>query len=541
MNILLRKIKNAPLRLISIYHKVRFVMDGFWKALGEAIRIYRILKNTEMKNQEIQKIAVINAARSYPVTDIELYFAHLLSLNGVIVYVLFDDGVLEHWDSTQFNKLRYYSPYKAKWNIRLRHIIRKKIVGLAYKNRRIHYLNYSSIVKKVKPDTVIDAKDTSYALSSTKRFFQTGIIDLDKEEHSSYYEKSLHNCAVSRAVAKYTLKYLKPDLYITSHGIYSVWGPAYRIMKEAGIPVIVWQIPGTTIGHIRLLDRHNQILASTQDWINFNEKCTLTPELLRIGNKLLLTRFNFNTKDTREYFERKTDTKSYKKVFKSSNRINFAMFPNVVWDGDIIERNLYFNNVIEWCEYTINIIKKTNNHLFIRFHPSEVTRLKGTIKLEDIIRDRVPNIDSFENVTLISSSEPMSTYSFAHDNVDIGLIYDGTLCLELTYLGIPTIASTNGNFTWDKIVYKPNSIEQYYEWLVHPRKIIEKFRIEKEKRIESSSKYAYWLFKESLIAFKPIEKPYPIKINYKLIRKDEALSTDEERIINRLISPISNI
>jgi len=515
-------------------------MDGFWKALGEAVRIYRILKNTVMKNQAIKKIAVINAARSYSVSDIELYFAHLLSLNGLIVYVLFDDGVLEHWDSTQFNNLRYYSPYKAKWNIRLRHTIRKKLVGLAYKNSRIHYLNYSSIVKKVKPDMVIDAKDTSYALSSTKRFFQTGIIDINKEEHSSYYEKSLHNCSVSRAVAKYTLKYIKPDLYITSHGIYSIWGPAYRIIKEKGIPIVLWQVPGTTGGCIRLIDRQDQMLATTNDWKEFNKSNPIAKNLLQIGANLLESRINLEAYDTREYFsDRVNAINDFKKTNINQKGLALAMFPNVVWDGDTPERNIMFDNVIEWCEFTINVIKNTKHRLYIRFHPSEVTRLSGTMKLEDILRQRMPGIDTFANVTLISSDKPLDTYKFARSEIDVGLIYDGTLCLELTYMGIPVIACTNGNFTLDEVVFKPDNKNKYGEWLMKPSGILNKFEQEKDKRYNMALKYSYWLFSASLYNFKPLLNPYPAKINYKIAAKEGTISSDSGRISERFLSPIS--
>ncbi|MFO7890239.1 MAG: hypothetical protein R6V04_07850 [bacterium] len=540
MNIILRKIKNTPVRLRIIHRELSFVIDGFWKSLGEAYLISRRLRNSKIQSKRINAVAVINSARSYPVSDIELYFAHLLFLNGLTVYVLYDDGVLEHWDSSQSNKFKYYSPFRAKWNIRIRHKIRKKLVGLAYKNRRIHYINYSRIIDKVQPDTTVDQSDRAYALSSTKRFFQTGIIDTNVKEHNLYYKKSLQNCAVSRTVAQFTLKYLKPDLYITSHGIYSVWGPAYRKMKEAEVPTVVWQVPGTTSRRIRLIDRQDQILASTTDWKVFDYNTIFSEQMLQTGKALFEARINHDAYDTQEYFSDRVDGEdTVKKITVNHRGFTLAMFPNVVWDGDIPERNILFENVIDWCEFTINTIKNSNNHLYIRFHPSEVTRLKGTVKMEDILRQRLPDIDTFSNITLIFSDEQLDTYTFARSEIDLGLIFDGTLCLELTYMGIPVIACTNGNFTLDEVVFKPDNRKKYSEWLINPSVILKKFKKEKDKRFKKAIKYAFWLYNASLYEFIPLEKPYPAKLNYKDADRRGKISSDQSRITERLLRPLT--
>jgi len=537
MNVILRKIRNAPSRFRSIFRETRFVAGGLVESAHEAALITRRLRNARAAGNKVHGTAVVNSAWSRSVADIELYLAHILAMNGLTVYVLFDDGVLEYWDGADFQRMKYYSPYRARWCIRAWHALRKHLVWWAYKRPGMHRIDYSAMVKQVPPDATVPDDDIPYALSSTKRFYQTGVIDT-QGEHRAYYEKSLRNCAVSGAVAHFILDRLKPDLYITSHGIYSTWGPAYRRIKEVEVPTIIWQISPTTAGRIRLIDRQDSVLASTADWRDFDLKTPATGKLLADGRALLERRINHRTQDTREYFEGRVDKAALESVAASRGRLAFGMFPNVVWDGDTPERNLLFDNVVDYCEFTINTIRNTNHHLYVRFHPSEVTRLNGTIKLQDIIRQRIPDVDHLPNVTLIDSDAALDTYAFARTHVNIGLIYDGTLCLELTHMGIPVIACTNGNYTPDKIVFKPNSLERYRDWLNDPTEVADRFAQERVDRRSMAAKYACWLFRDSLLEFKPLDGPYPPRIDYELVDSNEPLSRDEERIRDRLIEPL---
>ncbi|MBT3191555.1 MAG: hypothetical protein HN341_03265 [Verrucomicrobia bacterium] len=538
MNVILRKIRNAPSRFRSIFRETRFIAGGVVEAAHEAVLIARRLRNSRIEGEKVAGTVVINSAWSRPVADIELYLAHILAMKGLTVHVLFDDGVLEYWDGVQFQAMKCYSPYRARWCIRARHALRKRLVWWAYKTPDMHRIDYSTMVKQVPPDATVLDDDIPHALSSTKRFYQTGVIDTQGEPRA-FYEKSLRNCAISHAVGKYVVERLKPDLYITSHGIYSVWGPAYRMLRDAGVPIVVWQVPGTTAGHIRLIDRQDAVLASTNDWKEFDTTTPMTAEILERGQALLEARINHRTQDTKEYFGGRVDKAMHENVAAPLNRaVTFGMFPNVAWDGDTPERNIMFDNVVDWCEFTVNAIRGTSHHLYIRFHPSEVTRLKGSVKLEDIMRQKVPDLDCIPNLTLIGSGEPLDTYAFAREHVDVGLIYDGTLSLELTHLGIPVIACTNGNFTPETIVYQPTSREQLSQWIDDPLEVLGKFKEERRARMSAAAKYAFWLFNESLLAFKPLEVPYPAEIDYSLVREDEPLSDDEARISDRLIKPL---
>jgi hypothetical protein len=539
MNTIIRKIHNVPSKINSIRKEILYLLIGLKKSILDEILIKRILKNSLIQLKASNGVAVINAGRSLPVSDIELYFGYILSRAGYKTYVLFDDGVLEHWDSAQSNNLKYFSPYKARKVIRLSYRLRNIILSYAYKHKNLKIIYYSKVLGEMNSKTKDLSQYKHYALSSTKRFYQEGFLDTNGK-HQSYYKKSLQNCAVSHQVATFILKKLKPDLFITSHGIYSVWGPAYNLIKTAGIPIAVWQVPGTSNQKIRIIDRQDAILAQTNDWKEYDlETPDEDEKIINDGYQILESRTKHKTEDTAEYFEPLLSKKEDNIRDTSSSKINFGMFPNVVWDGDVPERNIMFDNVVDWCESTIKLFKALENlHLYIRFHPAEVTRLKGTVKLEDVIRERIPEIDKFDNITLIASSDAVDSYKFAQNNIDIGLIYDGHLSLELTHIGIPVIACTNGNFTPDSIVYKPSTKKEYKDWLSTPKKLIKRFEKEKRNRQNKARKFAYWEFYDSLLDFTPLEKPYPAKINYNLVKNGNTHSQDEEKILKRLLKDV---
>jgi len=476
---------------------------------------------------------VIHTGRTFAVHEVELYLAALLSRCGLTVHVVHDDGMLEHWDSHQAPRTRHYSPFRSPWSVRWRVVFRWWAMCRALKTNHWGAVPYSVLLHD--STETDDYRDKPYAVSSAKRFFQSGILE-NRPDIEAYLARCMRNCAVSRSVAREAIRRWNPDLFITTHGIYSVWGPAYQEMKDAGVPVAVWQGAGTAKGRIRIIDRHDGMLASTSDWLDFYARNHGNRDTIARGSSLLEARVNHEAADTKEYFagiEKGTGTVP-DRTEKAGN--HFAMFPNVIWDGDIPERNTLFDGVLEWCLFAIDAIRNSPNRLTIRFHPSEVTRLNGSVQLESVLRERVPDIDSIPNLQLIPAAARLDSYSFARSSVDVGLIYDGHLCLELTHLGIPVIACTNGNFTPDCVVYKPQSRGQFTEWLSSPATLLERFQREAEQRRAAAAVFAAWEFEASLYEFNPLIQPYPPVITYRQLGSRQPISSDAVAIVTRLLS-----
>ena len=528
-------IRSLLRRARSLMREVKHVWTVLRRSIFEFRLISQRVNNTKLSGPPVEGVVVFNTVRAFQASDLELYLAHLCAWKGMTVYVLFDDGVLEHWDSNQVRDDKYASPYRARWFARWAAEIRRRLVCRAYRTGDLRTLKYSEMVRCCPVDDEPVDSDFGFAASSTKRFYETGSSDITGE-HKSYYQSCLRNCAVSRAVARYVVEVIQPDLYVTSHGIYSVWGPAFKAVREAGIPALVPNCDSTSMGGFRIIDEIQQRMSVCSDWQVFQRGLPNDGVAAQEGAKVFENRFSYKVTDVREYYPEGPEKQSKFLANLPEDKVIFGMFPNVVWDGDVPERNIIFDNVLEWCATTIETIRATPHHLCIRFHPSETTRMKGSMRLQDLLREKIPDLAAISNLTLIPSSEPIDTYWLAEKHIDVGLIYDGTLSLELTYMGIPVIACTNGLFTIDDVVFKPKTLADYRDFLRNPDSIMRGFRQDGELHKKKAAEYFHWLFNESVFKFTPMVSHHNIRMDYAIVEPDAALSPDQQRIWNRMHS-----
>jgi hypothetical protein len=159
--------------------------------------------------------------------------------------------------------------------------------------------------------------------------------------------------------------------------------------------------------------------------------------------------------------------------------------------GDVDDRNHVFDGVLDWLIQVIDFMKdKKNFFLYVRCHPSEVTRLKGTKLVEELLSNKIENLGDIQNVEIISSKTNLDTYHFMDKYADIGLVYDGTLGLELPYMGIPTLMAGDGRINVKGINLGVKTRKQYFDYISEPQRIKKDFVKEFDEDI--LYKYVYW-------------------------------------------------
>ena len=529
-----RSAQRLRARLSSFSNEVRYLVRAALTSLRNARRIRKALLEEPVPMCTVPRRTVVHSGTSWVPMEIELYLAWLIARAGGQVTVLVDDGVLAHWDAAQFHSLRYYSPYKARKCIRYAHRVNRKLMEWAFRHPSLSVVSYSAFVSPSIADAESPPWHRSFAESSVKRFFQDGDPQ-GSPEKEAYLKMCLHNCRVSDAIGRFAVESIKAQLFITSHGIYSLWGPAYRVASDAGIPTAVWQTAGTMKGGIRIVNVHDGILVRSSAWQTFRRQAPFPQAVTDDGARFLDARINLTALDTSEYFAELKDGKG--NPFQSEipeGMFTFGLFPNVVWDGDIEERNIMFSNVVDWCVFTIRCFRDLPHHLIIRFHPSEVTRLKGSLSLESVVRSLLPDIDSYRNIHLIPACSPVNSYQLAKRHIDIGLIYDGHLCVELPHMGIPVIACTNGNFTDDSFVCKPSTKSEYEAWLAGPEVIIRRFAANQDEIQSTARAFAFWEFSDSTDVILPMVRPFPPRMDYDGLPTGSPISPDGNRILGRI-------
>jgi len=454
---------------------------------------------------------------------IELTLAYLLAEAGHDTHLFYDDGLLSQWDDVQNHNLPTphdgsYALTKMRWEFRRGwfRILRNRLIlqnrFRAFQHARLTVHSYSEVVEtdRLRNNSLSEGHER-HAKSSAIRFFGTEALDFAAPEVQSFLERAQTNNRVSSVVGNAIVNKLRPDLFVTSHGIYSTWGGCYDVVSGAGVPSMVYAVHSTRPHHLWLFDTIAQDVASSPHWKDYKREPLIKREEKRI-EEYMSSRIAKETPDNQVHFagvgERgiPNDVRNFLSI--DSDGLLFALFPNVPWDGNVEERNTIFEGVVDWITETIKQVAQTKHRLVIRFHPSETTLMAGAKLLAEIVRERV-DVSESENVLTIASDEQVDTYRLL-DFVDIGLVYDGTLASEMTYLGIPVIAAGRGRYSQEDWAFMPSSQAEYAHWITNPTPILTDFDRTEERRWEMCKRFVHWINFESSYGFPLLHHDPPI-------------------------------
>ena len=463
----------------------------------------------------------------------ELFFANILARNGATVYVLLDNGILPHWDTYQLHEERM----PANASVTRKNKFVRKIYTFLFHHRNIKFIKTSTLLKNEMVESIcskesLNGSDEKNAISSVRRFFECGYYDPKNAKHQLYYDKTITNIKLMKYFVRTLQQSYNFEAVITSHGIYSIWGTAYNYFRNIDIPVYVYGAHCYKSHHTHFTDTLAQTLSLDSSCVEYMKNGILCNENIKAVDDYFLARRNHTTKDTSIYYSWMNDKKNIK-VTKGEKTLNYAMFPNIIWDGDVAQRDTIFNGMLDWMKKTINyFIFHQRNNLIIRFHPAEATLWKDTICLSDVIDKLYPNLDTYSNITVIKADQQIDTYEFIQNNVDIGLIYEGILSLELTHMHKPVISPSCNRYTGGTFVLKPSTVEEYYN-------LLENFDFDgyfTEEKKEEFYKYAYWyLYLSAYVMPNYSEKEFG-KIVYNKSSIKKLADPDFVKLYNKIVS-----
>lgn len=464
----------------------------------------------------------------------ELFFANVYARQGAKVKVLLDDGLLPHWDSYQLpDKKEILNPYK---NFKIRLVKFYLLRAFSHPNISIIYLSSlisESTLKQARAD--INEQDKKDCISSVRRYFQNGRADLTDPVQKKYYDASIENCVIMKTAINRIIEDWNPTLAITSHGIYSLWGPGYTILKKQSIPTYVYGPHPYQPDCFDITDTLIQTLCRDSDAVDYMKNGVFTEENKKEIQEFFDKRQNHKTIDTAIYYswmdKEKADTSFFDK--KDESVTTFCMFPNVIWDGDVAQRDKVFDGNLDYIISTINSFRNSKNFLYVRCHPSEATLCVNDIKLIDVLEKEIPDLYELKNVKIIRSEWKIDTYDFIRNYVDVGIVYDGIIAMELTYLGKPVISPSMARFNGGDFLINPDTREEYFA-LFDNTDYLKSFI--NPDRINAMLKFAYWYIYK-LAYYMPI---YSTKVwltcDFNKDFKHEMSSERFVRSFNKLIS-----
>lgn len=134
------------------------------------------------------------------------------------------------------------------------------------------------------------------------------------------------------------------------------------------------------------------------------------------------------------------------------------VFTNVVYDTSQVHANTIFDNMFEWLDLILVITRNHPETLFvIRAHPDEKRPVSNKISNESV-HDWVyrNQVHLLPNVVFIEPDEFLSSYELIQRSKFV-LVYNSSIGLEATLLGVPVICGGKARYTQYPTVYLPES------------------------------------------------------------------------------------
>ena len=501
------------------------------------VKYYKVLKILFSNKKEFQTITdspkiVINTINICQISTFffECLLAEKLRSMGAIVLHLVDDGVLKFID------LEHPSSIKNKRRLSIREVLSLQIIKRF--NRHLTYSRFISQQELNKIALLAQEKSMSSEIvvhgvylndsidSSLIRAYRSSAISV-KDEIG--YEKtrliSIENAILSLTIAKNVDERINPDIVITSHGVYSSYGPFYQYYKLKNKKVITWGLSNYYFGRVVFskkgltANRHDDgFFESYGNKIDIQVAKQFTVDTL---NKRYNNQFAYQ-----QYYnegDEVVDSTIKNFLVDNTNVELYGLFPNVFWDNSLTGTNTVFNSSEDWLLETIDYFQKIKNKkLVIRAHPAEFhndTKLNSKKIIETAFGKNVNNIS---NLLFIDSDLNFSSY-LLFQYLTAGIVYNGSIGLEMLAKNIPVIIAGNAPYSKNGFTFDIKNKQDYFDSF---NKIQQ---ISAAQKIDSIYKFFYYYLHLNHIPLNVLSKNDHAHL---IVRRDDMLFINDRNLTN---------
>ena len=134
------------------------------------------------------------------------------------------------------------------------------------------------------------------------------------------------------------------------------------------------------------------------------------------------------------------------------------VFTNVIFDTSQPHANTVFEDMFDWLDLTLEIIREHRETLFvIRAHPDELRERKSSREtVEGWVARR--EVRKEPNVIFIGPKETLSSYELIQKSKFV-MVYNSTIGLEASIMGATVLCAGKARFTQYPTVFFPQTIE----------------------------------------------------------------------------------
>jgi hypothetical protein len=337
---------------------------------------------------------------------------------------------------------------------------------------------------------------------SVTRYYFGNVPDVESDKllqlvRTQHLETAMIGVDVSNAI----YSSWKPDALIGNMNVYSAWEPYYRVAHDKNIKSNSVSISPFNYSCI-VLNQMDLYLSNKRytSFLDARKSCALSlvekDELKNILNE----RFNGTSKifsDLKMFKECESITDLIK---IDRDKCNIFLFSNIYWDVGMSETGLLYDGVISWVLETIGLLKDSDTcHLYIKPHPAEVFDSASSLKrVVDYIYEKYPKLP--DNVTIIEPELKIKTYDL-FPYIDTGVVYNGTLGLEMLLKEIPVVIAGLAPYSYLNSISKPETKKEYKEMLLGKT-------VGKKSSYDEVELFSYFYFIKTLIPWTLTKSAY---------------------------------
>ena len=453
--------------------------------LSAAIKVSKSdLKEQDIKKLEIVFLTILGSHFFTLITEIIIGLA--LKARGHKVSFVLDDMVLPINEHHHIGKEGDW-PTVSYVNYHFGRILLNKLGLDIIKLSNATDCNYKPDLKKY--EDILTA--------SILKHYRVGEVSEKLPDLSNKKELIIQAILLSAKLGHFISK-IAPDRVIMSHGIYSTWGPAREVLIENNIDVITYTETKTK-NTIRMNWKESSDIYTLEEaWVELKNNDLTDKEdkkledylKTRISHSKDLMIYNFGHKESQSEISERLKIDQSKAVY--------SLYTNVVWDAASAQKEVVFDNAVDWVMQTISwFIENPEKQLIVKIHPAEV--VIGTKQpFLKVIKDNFSKLPS--NIIIIPPDQKVNRRSI-YDITDCGIVHTSTPGLELPLSGKPCIVVSETHYRNKGFTIDVKSKKEYFNILNdHPKNLFEK-----NKLIELSRKYAYLFFIKCAIPFPFIE------------------------------------
>jgi hypothetical protein len=339
---------------------------------------------------------------------------------------------------------------------------------------------------------------------SVDRYFYGATPREDSTELKLVRRQHIETSMIGVRTAKKLFKEWRPTQLLGNMNVYSAWEPYARVAENNRIKFNLISMSTFDFNKV-VLNRQDLYFSDIRfkQWKNKRKVRGVTTSEKEELKKFIQTRFDGVSKIFLRSGQFKNPDLSYLKI--DPNKRNIFLFSNIYWDAGLSAYDSLYKGVVPWVLDTIEILKECDNcHLYIKPHPAEFFDPSISEKgVEDFIREKFPILP--DNVSIISPELKIKPYDL-FPFIDVGLVYNGTLALEMLWSGIPVIGAGLSPYNHLNSISIPETRTRYMELLLGHAKIAKNNSNEIEL-------FLYFYFIKSLIPWTLTERAfnYPFK------------------------------